>query len=393
MKQLLIVKSSAALNGGADSPKDLSGMTPGAIGFFALNNYAEWLSSYPTSNFAIALGMKENSPAFVIPEVDINTLRVNETSPADGVKFNASITIPSPISGRTYTLVLVKLGTGINGERNKWSQTFTIPSRDTMTAAELAKKFRDGFAAMADSGSIDVEVAGTGAQVIIKGKTADGEWTLKAGDDLFSTEITETLAQPAIGDKAYVEKLARFCAGNKGFLHTDLESQHIYPGYPEEVEDTKYSIFNLRFAVGRDSAKQTDERIWQYVHIAVPVGSAALSSIRTILNNPVLANDPVNVQGMIDSSLASDKAAVQEMIDNSVNTAKGEITEQIGTAISENNETINETIDQKIEANGENVQQQIDTTLQGKNYIEQGSGDDAYLTKGQNDELYEPKSE
>ena len=291
MKQLLIVKSSAALNGGASTPKDLSGMTAGSIGFFALNNKATWLAAAPTSNFAIALGRPNNSPAFVIPEVDINTLKVTEVTKASGVAYSGSITIPTVAAGKTYTLVLVKLGTEIN-ERNKWTQTVTIKSGDSSTnAAAVAKAMRDGFQALADTGAVEITVSGTGAAVTVTGKNVGEGWVLKPGDDLYGTSVTETVAQKAIGDKAYIEDLARKCAGNKGFNYTDLESQHIYPGYPETVEDTAYNIFCLRFATGRESGKQTDERIWQEVYIAVPYSSDALSSIETILTQPVLPNE------------------------------------------------------------------------------------------------------
>lgn len=288
MKQLLIVNSSAALNGGKTNAKDLSGMTAGAVGFFKLSDYS-WLSTAAKENFGIALGRNNNSPAFIIPEVDVNTLKVTETENKSGVNFTATITVPSGEGGKNYTLVLVKLGTGINGERNKWTQSVHVPVGKTMTAADMATKLRDGFKAMADSGSIDITVSGTGAVVTLTGINFD-EWKLVASDDLYGTAVTTTVAEPAIGDKAYVQKLARECAGNKGFLHTDLESQHIYPGYPEAVEDTTYRIFNLRFATGRASGKQTDERIWQYVHIAVPTTSAGLTTIRAILTEPVLPN-------------------------------------------------------------------------------------------------------
>ena len=139
MKQLLIVKSSAALNGGAAAPKDLSGMTEGAIGFFALNDYTAWLSAAPTTNFGIALGGGSNKPAFVIPEVDVNTLQVTKSAYAAGTPYAASITIPSGTGGKNYTLVLVKLGTGINGERNKWTQSVHVPVGQTMSAADIAK--------------------------------------------------------------------------------------------------------------------------------------------------------------------------------------------------------------------------------------------------------------
>ena len=290
MKQLLIVKSSAALNGGATAPKDLSGMAAGAIGFFALNDYTAWLSAAPTTNFGIALGGGSKKPAFVIPEVDVNTLQITKSAYAAGTGYTASITIPSGTAGKNYTLVLVKLGVGINGERNKWTQSVHVPVGQTLTAADMAKKLRDGFQAMVDSGSIDVTIGGSGAAVTVTGNVGDG-WKLVASDDLYGTAVTETAkGVKTVGDKAYVEDLARQCAAGKGFTNTDLESQHIYPGFPEEVEDVHYTIFTLRFATGRVAGKQTDERIWQYVHIAVPETSAALATITTILTQPVLPN-------------------------------------------------------------------------------------------------------
>lgn len=283
MKQLLIVKSSAALNGGAAAPKDLSGMTEGSIGFFALDDYTAWLSSAPSKNFGIALGGGSNKPAFVIPEVDVNTLQVTKSPYAAGTAYAASITIPSGTGGKNYTLVLVKLGTGINGERNKWTQSVHVPVGQTMTAADIAKKLRDGFQAMVDAGSIDVTIGGSSAAVTVTGQVGDG-WKLVPSDDLYGTTVTETTkGVKTVGDKAYVQDLARQCAAGKGFTNTDLESQHIYPGFPEAVEDVHYTIFNLRFATGRASGKQTDERVWQYVHIAVPETSAALSTIAAIL--------------------------------------------------------------------------------------------------------------
>ena len=284
MKQLLIVKSSAALNGGASAPKDLSGMTEGAIGFFALNDYANWLSAAANTNFGIALGGGINKPAFVIPEVDINTLKITKSPYAAGSAYAASITIPSGTGGKNYTLVLVKLGTGINGERNKWTQSVHVPVGQTMTAADIAKKLRDGFQAMADAGSIDVTIGGSGAAVTVTGQVGDG-WKLVPSDDLFGTSVTVTTnGVKTVGDKAYVQDLARQCAAGKGFTNTDLESQHIYPGFPEAVEDVHYTIFSLRFATGRESGKQTDERVWQYVHIAVPESATAvLSAITAIL--------------------------------------------------------------------------------------------------------------
>ena len=290
MKQLLIVKSGTALNGGATAPKDLSGMTEGSIGFFALNDYTAWLAAAAKTNFGIALGRGTTGPAFVIPEVDVNTLKVTKATYSAGVAYSGSITIGSFTGKANVTLVLVKLGTGINGERNKWTQSVFVPAGKTMTGAEIAAKLRAGFQAMADSGSIDVTVGGSNAVVTITGKTGEG-WKLVASDNLAGTSVTETKAVKTVGDKAYVEDLARQCAGNKGMIYTDLESQHIYPGYPEAVENKQYNIYVLRFATGREAGKQTDERIWQYVYIAVPNDHAAVATIEAILTQPVLPNE------------------------------------------------------------------------------------------------------
>lgn len=303
MKQLLIVKKSAALNGKKDSngatptPLDLSNLGEGAITFFELGA-SSVLSAPATKNFGIALGRGGNSTPFVIPEVDIDTLEITEALPTPGANYAASITIPSPTAGKTYTLILIKLGTGINGERNKWSQSVSIPNGGSSTANAVAKSIRDGFKEMAEAGSINVTVTGSNAVVNITGNNPNEKWKLIAADNLYGTTITENTAMstPAIGDKAYVEKLARECAGNKGFTNTDLESQHIYPGYPEVVEDLTpntsgeddastegYSIITLRFATGRAAGKQTDERIWQYVHIAIPVSNDDYSDVKAIL--------------------------------------------------------------------------------------------------------------
>ena len=317
MKQLLIVKSSAALNGGKDYPTDLSGMTEGSIGFFELGGSA-WLSAPATKNFGIALGRGANSPAFVIPEVDIDTLEIVEAVPMKGTPYAASMTIPSGVGGKNYTLVLVKLGTGINGERYKWTQSVHVPVGGSMTANEMAKALRDGFQALVDAGEINVTIGGTNSSFTITGEIGDN-WKLVPSDDLYGTSVTTTtVAVPSIGDKAYIQNIAQQCAANKGFTNTDLESQHIYPGYPEAVEDfelntsgsggastTGYSLITLRFATGRKAGKQTDERIWQYVHIAVPLTltDSGYSAIKAIL--PVGKYSDNKISGAVAAAAAT----------------------------------------------------------------------------------------
>lgn len=283
MKQLLLVNSTAALNGGAATPKDLTGMTMGSIGFYQLDKPDSWLSSAPTGDFAVVLGRGENSLPFIIPEVDYDTVSVVKAVPQEGTKFKAELTVPTIVPGKTYTLMLVKNGT-VPHERNTWTATHTVLKDDTSTtAANVAEKLGNYFKAMAATGSLEVSVTVASAKITIEGVNVGEGWTLKAGDALFGTAITTTVAEPAIGDKAYIADLASKCAAGKGFTDTYADGESIYPGYPETVEDKQYTVYTLRFAVGRKSAKTRDERVWQVVHVAVPQG--APGTIDTLLTN------------------------------------------------------------------------------------------------------------
>lgn len=294
MKQLFIVKKTAALNGGAAKPQDISAMTEGSIGFYKLSDDSAWLAAKADEDFAIACGTAANIPSRQFPEVDIKSLKVVLTEPKNGVAFSASVSIPTPVAGKDYTLVLVKLGT-VPNQRNTWSATVHANGQ---TAAQIAtalgnqiRNFSQGGTYDA-GGGVNVSVTVSSAQITVTGNVAGEQYELKAGDALYGTTVTTTKAEPAIGDKAYVEKLAKQCAADKGFNYLDQESRDIYPGYPEVVENEQYNIFNLHFATTRKSGKTTDEPIMQYVHIAVPVGSASLNTIKTILGLTVVSNNP-----------------------------------------------------------------------------------------------------
>lgn len=283
MKQLLIVKEDAALNGGVTAPTNLTGMANGAIGFYELSAPSTWLAAAPTSDFAIVLGRGTNSNPIIIPEVDYNTVSVVKAEPQDGAAFSAEITIPTVSDGKTYTLVLVKKG-AVPYERNTWTATETIQVGDNTTdAAAIARKLGATFQSMADNGSLPVSVVVASAKITITALNVGDQWTLKAGDALFGTSITETDAEPALGSKEDIQDLASRCAAGKGFTDTYNDGDSIYPGYPEEVEDGPYVVYTLRFAVGRKAAKTRDERVWQIVHIAVPEEATAASSIETIV--------------------------------------------------------------------------------------------------------------
>ena len=283
MKQLLIVGASTALNGGASNPKDLSGMAAGSVGIYKLSAPGSWAADNAAlaEDFAICYG-RPNSPAVVIPEVDFKTLEVNIADPDAGETFEAEITVPDACAGDTFTIVLIKKG-ALPHERNTWTATETV--YDDTDDETMADKLAAYFTRMAVTGSLPVTVSVSGAVITIAGVSTNDTFEIKTGDDLPSSAITDvTYAEPAIGDKAYIENLASMCAQNRGFSDTDAFGPSIYPAYPMAVENTSYKVFTLRFATSRKSAKTRDEVVSQLVHIAVPrTASTLLGKLTTML--------------------------------------------------------------------------------------------------------------
>ena len=278
MKQLLIV-SNTTLNGGATAPKDLSSMAKGAIGFYHLDNDTAWLSTAATKNFAIALGGGTKNNAFVIPEVDFSSLTLQKATNQAAATFTAKVTISSVTAGKEYTIIIVKKGVVFH-ERNTWTATSYAKSTTVEdVAADLVKQINasketSGMTASNSSGVITLTAAQPGV-----------DFEIVCADELTGVKPTNvTNGVAAILDKAYVEDLASRCAAGKGFNYTAEDAHEIYPGYPEAVADTTYTLYTLRFKVGRSAAKQRDEQVYQIVHIAVPsTAEALLTSLDTIL--------------------------------------------------------------------------------------------------------------
>lgn len=301
MRQLLIVNSGKKLNAGTDvTPYDLSGLDAGSLTLFELGAGAVLcdrdaspaiVAAMPTKNFAIALGRKNNQRAFIIPEVDINTLSVVKAKPIMGNQFSVVFTMPTTVVGKEYTLRFFKKGV-VPHERNSWTVTIVA---GTTTAATEATAFKAAMDAKV-SDKFQFTTSLSTAQVTITGVNFE-DWEVKAVDSLAGTSLTVTHAKKPIGDKAYILDLASQCAAGKGFEHTAPEGREFIPGYPEDVEDLTlnasgenvngvdttdgkwstagYVIYTLRFKVGRDAAKTRDERVWQYVYIAVPLDNNA----------------------------------------------------------------------------------------------------------------------
>lgn len=297
MKQLLIVAKNKALNYNISSnDASLQGLDAGAITFFDLKTNSsgshDLLAAAPTDNFGIALG-RPNSSAFVIPEVDINSLTVSKALPTLGKKFKRKFTFPTPVVGKEYSIMFIKKAT-VPHERNTWHCDIVA---GTTTAATEAGKLKT----VIESKLGDIfTVSLSSADLTIEAKNIGDEWEAKLIDGLsgvsFAGSTDYVDAIPNVGDKKYVQELASKCAAGKGFNHTYGEGKDYLPGYPEAVEDLTpntsgsagastegYVIYTLRFAVHRDSAKTRDEVVNQVVHIAVPISNSSFSTIDGIL--------------------------------------------------------------------------------------------------------------
>ncbi len=275
MRQLLIVNSGKALNATGATPKDLSKLDAGAILFHELESDVT-LSAAPTKNFAIALGRKNGQLPFIIPEVDIETLSVVKSTAITGVNFKVVFTL-TPAVGKEYTLRFFKKGT-VPHERNSWTVNYV--AKTTTGATEAAEFVRLVNAKASDK--FRFTATNSGATITITSNDYE-MWEVKGVDELANVSITQTDAVKPTNDKAYVQNLASFCAAGKGFTDTLANGATTIPGYPEEVEDTTYNVYTLRFKVGRDASKTRDERVWQNVYIAVPSTSAIISTLEQIL--------------------------------------------------------------------------------------------------------------
>ena len=282
MKQLFICKKKAYATSAAKAT-DLTTVPEGTIALFSLSN-GSLLTAAPTSNFSIVVGRAIGKMPLMFPEVDVKSLQVTKASYEAGKKFTAKITVPTPEKGSHYTVVIVKKGTVFN-ERSNW--TFTTMATST-TAADVAKQIVSQI--NGNKYNLGVEASNTGGAITITALEAGKDFEVLGADNLSDVVPTEvTHGKKAKLDKADIQDLASRCAGGKGFNYTGEDGKEIYPGYPEVVSEDQYVLYTLRFAVPRVSAKQRDEVVYQIVHIAVPVGAEAITTLDTVFGLSAVA--------------------------------------------------------------------------------------------------------
>lgn len=276
MKQLFIVTDTTYAHGLTDG-LDLSVLEAGAVAFTQLSDQAK-VTTAIAENVACWLG-RDNLVPRNIPEIDFKTLHVVKAEPQDAQALEITITptVDNMVEGDIYTVILTKKGVGFN-ERANWTLEYVTTS-DNDTVANICA----AIAAQVEAKMLPFSVTDNSTDVVLE-VTDGSDWAVTVADDFEGTAVITQDYIPATGDTAYVKKLARECAANKGFEYLADDGIELYPGFPEAVAADKYIIYTLRWRVSRDSAKTRDERVWQLLHIAVPTTSTSVeSALDTIL--------------------------------------------------------------------------------------------------------------
>lgn len=276
MRQLFVVKSDAVIASNTSAAFDLTNVPAGSLGIFELNDLRKFVSDAKlTKDFGIAYG-RPNSQAVVL-EVNIDSLIVTKVTKNDGTKFSANITIPAPVTGKDFTIELVKLDT-TKHERRAWTATTRCKSGDA--AETVAARLQKELAAKVENQNVDVSIS----TATITATAKDYQpWELIAVDDLYGTTVTtKTKGSAPTCDKAYVQNLASEAAQNRGFNNTLADGATIYPGYPMDVDADYYTLYHLRFKNPRVYGRTRDEAVWQEVTIAVPTtNSVFIKAVET----------------------------------------------------------------------------------------------------------------
>lgn len=270
MKQLLIVTNPALAT---KAPED------GQLGIYTPND-GKYIETIGDKDFVLALGRKDSN-AITIP-VDVAHLEVRSSAEQTGkyapATFVGKVNLPADelvSNGLDFTVVLTKLGMHFH-ERNQWSVT-TTGSDKIDTQDKLGNELKKQLSQKLDEAQFGLTVAYDAGVLTITAKEGDyTEWEVSAGDDLYSIATVEnTRAAAPTCDAAYVRQLASMCAQNRGFDNTYRDGASIYPGYPMNVPEGKYTIITLRFSNDRKYGRQLNtETVNQLVHIAVLTDNA-----------------------------------------------------------------------------------------------------------------------
>ena len=285
MKQLFIVPNGVTYPANEST---IDKLTNGQLGIYETSGGVPkaTVAKVKTSEFTLAYGRENSQAITMVINSDADITKITAT---EGRKYSADITIPTPEKGLNYTVELIRKGVGFH-ERNLYTATDKVRV-GVDTAEKLAKSLADQLNAKVNNGELNLKVTATNAKISITSKDWQ-DWELSAADDLYSIlgsdkdseQINQTHAVTPTCDADYVKNLASVCAQNRGFNNTYADGASIYPGYPEVVAGSKYTIYNIHFQYGRKASRTRDEAVWQDAIIAVDVDNTTFSgALETVL--------------------------------------------------------------------------------------------------------------
>lgn len=248
---------------------DLTALADGSIAVF--DQSTGTLLSHPAaagparinSDFIITKGA-----AFGKPLTDIfanrNFIATKSTYSAGANKV-ATLTMPTPVVGEEYTVILSKKGKQFN-ERSNWTAV-AIGKSGIDADEDLASDLQEALAKLVDGHNVTV--------------TASAEVITFTGNDFEDFEVTfdfdatyavtTAFAMPQ-NDVNAIKELFRQCIGSKGYEYTEGDKYEIYPGYLKDIAqieaNTGYTVYTLRFA-NDSKTKTTNNDVNQVVHIVV----------------------------------------------------------------------------------------------------------------------------
>lgn len=267
------------------------GITEGAVALY--DNEGAIISKALTKNipmFTLFVGggnfANKSKYTNIVSDIDTRHFSYVKSVYATGSKFNAEITVPTPVEGKDYTLTMAKAHTVLN-ERYKWSASER--AREGDTADIIAKKLSTQLNSLGKNEGFTASVAA--AKITVTGTDYEA-WNLIAGDSLFGAKVTTTTkAMKPINDDAALKELQIRCIGGEGINSTSNDARKLYT-LPEFSNADGWTVFTLTFYPHRDLRSGSTENVKTIIHLAIPTEADQIASLETIfasVNTPVAA--------------------------------------------------------------------------------------------------------
>lgn len=263
------------------------GITEGAVALY--DDKGAIISEALTKNipmFTLFVGGGEfaNNSKYTNIVSDIDTRRFSYVKSvyAAGIKFNAEITVPTPVEGKDYTLTMAKAHTVLN-ERYKWSASER--AREGDTADIIAKKLSTQLNSLGKNEGFTASAAT--AKITVTGTDYEA-WNLIAGDSLFGAKVTTTKAMKPINDDAALKELQIRCIGGEGINSTSNDARKLYT-LPEFSSADGWTVFTLTFYPHRDLRSGSTENVKTIIHLAIPAKATQIDVLEKIfasINTP-----------------------------------------------------------------------------------------------------------